>query len=168
MATETLYATSHITGSFVNPTNANGNTPSTWAGELNTNTSATSRWAIGDPTAALLSTTQTVNVRARKGSNSNNPDIQVNLYENGTLVQSVIATTAVTSTTGQTLTGTFNGSVISNQNNVEIEVVMSAAGGSPSARNSAQVAYIEVVFDVVVLADSLVVPRHPIRNLLVR
>jgi hypothetical protein len=141
---EFLYATSHLAGDFTNPDNAVGNTPTTWAGQLNTNTSQTSRWAIGDPVDPLTAAaTQTIRVVAKKGSNSGVPTIALNLYENGSLVQSILAATNVTSTTGQTLTGTFNTSAITNRNDVEIEVVMSAAGGSPSARNSAQISHIE-------------------------
>lgn len=148
MATETLYADAHLAGSFPNPNNAVGNTPTTWAGDLNVNSSYTSRWSIANTVDPLTSAaTHTVNVLARKGSNSGNPTIAINLYDNGTLVGTILAATNVTSTTGQTLTATFNTSQVSNAANVEIEVVQTSAGGSPSARNSAQVAYIEVVFD---------------------
>jgi hypothetical protein len=142
---EFLYATSHLAGTFTNPNNANGNTPATWAGPaLNTNTSETSRWAIGDPVDPLTgAATQTIRVVARKGTNSGNPTIALNLYENGSLVQSILAATNVTSTSGQTLVGTFNTSVITNRNNVEIEVVMTGAGGSPTVRNAAQISHIE-------------------------
>lgn len=140
--TETKYATSHITGTFSTPTNAVGSTAGTWAGDLNTNINYTSRWAMDDPSGAL-SGTQTISVLARKGSNSGTPTIALNLYENGTLVQSIAAATNVTSTTGQTISGTFSGAAITNRNNVEIEVVEVSAGGSPSARNSAQIDYIQ-------------------------
>jgi hypothetical protein len=139
---EFLYATSHITGDFDNPDNANGNTPLTWAGALNTNDSDTSRWAIDDASAALDGT-QTIRVVARKGSNSGVPTIAINLYEDGVLDSEILAATDITSTTGQTLTATFDGSAISDETLVEIEVVMSAVPGSGSARNSAQISHIE-------------------------
>lgn len=152
---EFVYATGHLAGDFTNPANAVGNTPSTWAGELNTNTSRTSRWAIGDPADPLTGgATQTIRVTARKGSNSNDPTIALNLYENGALVQSILAATTVTSTTGQTLTGTFPSSAVSDRAAVEIEVVMTAAGGSPSARNSAQVSRVEWEADTTAAAPS--------------
>lgn len=150
---ETLYATSHITGSFTNPTNAVGSGAGTWAGALNTSTNATSRWAIGDPVDPLTaSATQTIAVQARKGSNSGTPTIALNLYENGTLVRQIGSTTNVTSTTGQAVTGTFTSSEISDRTAVEIEVVMTAAGGSPSVRNSAQVDYIQWTADTTAAA----------------
>jgi hypothetical protein len=141
-STELKYASSHITGAFTNPTNAVGTSDSTWAGDLNTSTSYTSRWAMEDPSRAITGT-QTISVFAKKGSNSGNPTIAINLYESSSLVTSVVGDTSVTSTTGQTVSGTFNASIISNPNNVEIEVVQTAAGGGPSARNSAQIEYIE-------------------------
>jgi hypothetical protein len=136
--TETKWATSHITGTFTNPNNAIGATDGVWAGQLNTSTSQTSRWAMDNPSGPITGT-QTINVWAEKGSNSGTPTIALNLYENGTLVQSIAAATNVTSTTGMNITGTFNASAIGNPNNVEIEVVETAAGGSPSVRNSAQI-----------------------------
>lgn len=140
MAIENLYATSHITGSFTTPANAVGSATGTWAGALNTNTSATSRWAMGDPVDPLTTgATQTIRVVARKGSNTGTPTIAINLWENGALVSTILAATNVTSTTGQTLTATFASAAITNRANVEIEIVMTAVGGSGSARNSAQV-----------------------------
>lgn len=141
---EFLYATSHLAGDFTNPTNANGNTPTTWAGQLNTNSSQTSRWAVGNPVDPLTgSATQTIRVVARKGSNSKNPSITVNLYEGGSLVSEIVANTSITSTSGQTLTGTWTSEDVTNADNVEIQVVMTAQGGSPSTRNSAQISHIE-------------------------
>lgn len=150
---ETLYATSHLAGTFTNPANAVGNTPTTWAGALNTSTNATSRWAIGDPVDPLTSgATQTVVVWSRKGSNSGTPTIALNLYENGTLIRQIGTTSNVTSTTGQSVSGTFTSSEVTNRTAVEIEVVMTAAGGSPSVRNSAQIAYIEWTADTTAAA----------------
>jgi hypothetical protein len=144
MTVETLYASSHLAGAFSSPDNALGNSPSTWAGDLNTNASYTSRWALADPVDPLTpAATQTVRVLARKGSNTGTPTIALNLYENGSLVGSILGATSITSTTGQTLTATFNTGQIANGADVEIEVVQSAVGGSGSARNSAQIAYIE-------------------------
>ncbi|RJQ14830.1 hypothetical protein C4553_00010 [Candidatus Parcubacteria bacterium] len=146
-ATETKWASSHITGDFDNPNNALGASDGVWAGALNVNDNDTSRWAMEDPSGAITST-QTINVLARKGSNSGTPTIAINLYENGSLVQSVASATNVTSTTGQTISGTFDASVITNPNDVEIEVVMVSAGGSPSARNSAQIDSIEWIVEL--------------------
>jgi hypothetical protein len=145
---EFLYASSHITGSLANPTLALGEPDTLWSGVVNANTSATSRYAIADPVDPLTeSATQTVNVLARKGFNSNNPSVAVNLYVDGSPVGSLVASTTITSTTGQTLTGTFNSSEVADPADVEIEVVVSGAGGSPSARNSAQINHIEWVAD---------------------
>lgn len=147
--TELLYATSHLAGTFTSPDNANGNTPGTWAGQLNTNVSQTSRWAIGDPADPLTTAaTQTIRVVARKGSNTNDPQVALNLYESGVLVQSLVGNTTITSQVGQDVSGTFNTAAISDRIAVEVEVVMTAAGGSGTARNSAQISLIEWTADV--------------------
>jgi hypothetical protein len=142
--TNGLFAISHITGNVANPNNAVGNTPDTWAGSVNANVSATSRWLIAPPNGPLTGgATQTVKVVARKGTNSNDPTVSVNLFEDGTLISPLVASTPITSTTGQTLTGTFGSSAIRRPEKVEIQVVIAGAGGGPSARNSAQIATIE-------------------------
>lgn len=144
--TENRYATSHITGGASNPDNANGSADDIWAGDTNTNSSWTSRWAMDDPSGTITST-QIIRAFARKGSNSGTPTLAVNLYENGTLVQTIISATDVTSTTGQNIGGIFDASAITNQNDVEVEVVVNGVGGSPSTRNSAQIDYIEWVVE---------------------
>ena len=146
MAIELLYADAHLAGNFANPGNAIGNTPSTWAGVLNSNSSYTSRWSIANPVnPATSGATQTVRVTARKGTNSGTPTIQVNLYSSGSLVSSG-TTVNVTSTTGQVVTRTFTSSQIA-LNNLEVEVVQTGTGGSPSARNTAQISIIEFSAD---------------------
>jgi hypothetical protein len=153
--TEVLYATSHIAGTFTSPENADGNTPTTWAGQLNTNASQTSRWAIGDPVDPLTAAaTQTIRVVARKGSNSGTPTIALNLYEAGALVQSLVGATGVTDQVGQDITGNFDSSAITDRAAVEVEVVMSAVAGSGTVRNSAQVSLIEWTADTSVSADT--------------
>jgi hypothetical protein len=151
---EFLYATSHLAGSFSNPNNALDNTPTTWAGDLNTNSNYTSRWALGDPSGTLTGT-QTITVPARKGSNSGIPTIALNLYESGTLVQSLLAATNVTSTVEQLLTATFDASAITNGAFVEVEVVQTGASGSPSARNSAQISLIQWEASVLAAVEQL-------------
>lgn len=149
MATETVYADAHITGNFTNSGNAVGNTPTTWAGVTNENTSQTSRWSLANLTDPLATgQTHTVNVSARKGSNSGNPTLTINLYENGTLVSALASSVSITSTSGQVVTGTFSTSAITNPDNIEIEAACTAAGGNPSTRNAAQIAYIELVAEV--------------------
>ncbi|HAS84804.1 MAG TPA: hypothetical protein DCS23_01875, partial [Candidatus Yonathbacteria bacterium] len=141
-ATETKWASSHLSGTCTNPNNALSTTNGTWAGDTNANVSCTSDYAMDDPSGSLTGT-QTINVLARKGSQSGNPTLAIDLYENGSLVQSIVGATSVTSTSGQTVSGTFDGSVITNPNNVEVRIVIVGAGGAPSSRNSAQYDSIE-------------------------
>jgi hypothetical protein len=154
MATEVLYATSHITGGFSNPDNAVGNTPSTWAGDINVNVSATSRWAIGDSVDPLTPafTTHTIAVVMRKGGNSGNPTAVVRLFEDGTLVKT-LASATITSTTGQTLSGTFTTAEIGDRNNIEVEVAVTGAAGGGSVRNSAQVSHFVATLDTTEAAE---------------
>lgn len=135
---EILYASSHLSGNFSNPNNALGATDNAWAGVLNASTSATSRWAMSNP-VNIPEEIQTISVLCKKGSNSGNPTLAIKLYENGSLVSTILSATSVTSTTGQVLQATFSVDSISNWDNVEIQIVVVHVGGSPSVRNSAQV-----------------------------
>ncbi len=155
-ATETRWADMHIAGNIVNPDNALSATNGAWAGEVNTATSATSRYSMGDP-SGTLSGIQTISVLARKGSNSKNPTVAVNLYENGIFVQAIASAAAITSTAGQTVSGTFDASAITNGNNAEIEIVITGQGGSGSAKNSAQIDSIEWLVQYTVASPSLTV-----------
>lgn len=154
MATETLYATSHITGTCATPNNANGAPNAGWTTDTG-NTSWTSRWAMGDPVNALTSgATQVFEVYARKeAGQSGTPTVTVNVWENGSLI---VAGTArnVTSTTGAYYaSNAVTTANISNRNNVEIELVVAAAVGSPSARSSVQVDGIRWTADTTALAQ---------------
>lgn len=137
MATETLYATSHLAGTVATSANGLGAPNGTYTTDTAA-TSWTSRYAIGDPVGNLLST-QTITVRVRKDStNSGTPTATINLYENGTLVSALNTNVNVTSATSQDIVGTFAASAITNRNNIEIEVAVTAAGGGPSVRATVQ------------------------------
>lgn len=138
MAVQTVYIASSVSGTCANPGNALGNTPTTWAGTVNANTSWTHTWAFTNPTQTNLATgTQSVTLVARKGSNTGNPSVQFNVVRGGTPIASS-ATTTVTSTTGQNITATWFEPGASSQD-VTIVVTATAVGGSGSVRNSVQV-----------------------------
>lgn len=151
---ELLFADAHLAGDFPNPDDALGDDTGTWAGpDLNTNSSATSRWSMTDPVDPLTAAaTQTIRVHARRGSNSGIPSITVSLYESGTLVQA-IGNSSVNSQTGADIAFTFNTADVTSGADVEIEIVMTGAGGSPSVRNAAQVARISWTADTTEAAD---------------
>lgn len=136
MATGTVYATSHITGTATTPTAAVGAPDGTFTTDAD-NITWTSRWAMGDPVGNLTGT-QTITFTARKETGTSDPTISANLYQNGTLISSLLASTSVTSATSQTFVATFNGSVISNGAAVEIEVTGTQTGGAASARSTVQ------------------------------
>lgn len=148
MTLQTVYLASSVSGAATDPQNAVGNTPATWAGVANSNTSWTHRWSFTTPDNPDLTGNQAMVVRVRKGSNSGNPTVSsINVYQGGTQVYSHGSTT-VTSATGQDINLSWTPSGPSTQ--VDIEVVTSAVGGSPSARNSVQVAYASWVSQTVV------------------
>lgn len=138
MATEERYATSHLAGNFSNPANAVLAPDGTYTTDTS-NASPTSRWAMGDPSAGITGL-QAITVTCRKNASGGNgdPTLAINLYELGTLVTAVKPATAVTDAT-TTLQGNFDASVITNPADVEIELVVSGVGGSPSGRRTVQV-----------------------------
>lgn len=80
--------------------------------------------------------TQTINVRARKqnAGGGDTPTINsVDLYESGSFIREIIGSTGINSG-GQTLTGTFEASEISDPAAVEIRIVTTGAGILLAAR----------------------------------
>lgn len=161
MATQTLYLASSVSGNLTNPNNALGNTPTTWAGAVNTNTSDLHTFRLGNPTSALGPGTQSITMRVRKGSNTNNPTVTARVLDGETVLANPGATT-VTSTTGQDVTFTFTVPDGTNSQNLSFEYTMTASGGSGSARNSAQLAMVTWVADVA--APIVTLPKNHTYN----
>lgn len=131
------YAAAHLAGDFSNPTNAVGNTPTTWAGDLNTGTSRTSRWSMTPISEdGRCEGLNLIRVYARKGSNTGNPGMVLNLYEDGVLIRQLTPLTLITSTTLQEVIGTFDGGEVDSGLDIEIEVVMSAVPAAGMAASS--------------------------------
>ncbi|MDQ3275291.1 MAG: hypothetical protein M3Q39_09770, partial [Actinomycetota bacterium] len=143
MATQTLYAASSAGGTCTNPASALGAPDGAWAGDLNINSNWTHRWGVTDPTeTALAADTQTVVGRFRKGTNSGDPTItSLAVYQDGVLKQTVALGVLVTSTAGQDVTAPWSATSagITSSQGLSYEWVMTSAGGSGSARNSAQI-----------------------------
>lgn len=151
MATETLYATSHITGSCLTPNNALG-APNAVFTTNSGNSSWTSRWAIGDPVDPLSTANASVTVRMGKPSTGGGtPTVTITLYENGSSVAVLASGVSMPDSTSTDLGPyTFAQSLISNRNNVEIEIAVSGNGGGPNQR-TANVDSITVAFDTATL-----------------
>lgn len=145
MGAGTVYADSTISGTATNAQNAFGASDGVFTGDTG-NTSWTQRWGMGNPTGGALSGTQTVTFIVRKQSGTNNPTMTASLYQNGSLIQQILASTNVTSLTSQTVTATFTGSLITDPTNIEIEIATTAAGGSGAARAAVQVDSIALAY----------------------
>lgn len=128
---ETLYATSHLAGTCTTPNNALGVADGTWTENIDSD-DWTSRWAMDDPSSSLDTGTQTIEVAGRKSTAGagGDPAWVITLYENGSSV-GVIGSGSLTTDTG-TLTGTFNGSAITDETLVEIQIAATANGGGPN------------------------------------
>lgn len=137
-----VYATSHITGNVSDPDNALGLPDGVFTTDGNQQNNWTSRWAMDgiDPGAQPVAE-QLIIVRARKGSNSGDPEITViDLWENGVFVAAgVVVNGLVTETDEQQVTATFDGYLITNPDDVEIEITATRVTGSPSTRNSVEI-----------------------------
>lgn len=147
MGAEIVYADAQVSGSITTPANALGSTAGTWAGTPNQNINTTDVWSMANPTLPDLSAnTQTITVRARKGSNTGTPTLQVNVYEGATLRQSGV-TTNITSTTGQDVAVTFDGTAFTSANDLRVETVIVGTGGNAATRNSVEIDYIRANLD---------------------
>ena len=134
------YLTSSVSGGATNPNNANGAPDGTTTTDGNANNSWTHRWSFGNAPTALYGSPQPFTMRWRKGSNSGNPDVTaINIYVNGSLRQNIVGSTiSVTQTSLTDVTREYTGTAITSGDTVDIEIVVSAAGGSPSTRNSVE------------------------------
>jgi len=111
------------------------------------NTATVCRTSFPTPTAAPTDGVDLQEFRClvRKTDHSTDPDVRVELYENGSLVSTPIADQALSSTTGVVLSakwdsvslGTGDGSL------VEVRVVGTPGGGSPGNRASVEVGAVE-------------------------
>lgn len=137
MGVLTLYADASISGNVAGATNAFGAPDGTWTTTTG-NSNWTHRWGMQNPTAgSSINGTHTVTVRARKEvAQTGVPTIQVQLYQNGVSVKSLVSTSNVTSETGEDFSGTFTSADISSPNDLQIEIVTTSAGGSPSVRTA--------------------------------
>lgn len=146
MTVETLYADASVVGSVTGPENALGAPDNVWTTTTG-NTNWAHRWSMQNPVNPVMTGTHTITVRARKEpGQSGTPSIIVYLIINNggvdTNVKTLVASTSVTSTTGQDFSGTFTNADIAaygNPTHVEVTVDATSAGGSPSARTTVQV-----------------------------
>lgn len=125
------------------------------AGASNRTTSvrATFTTPTGPPTdgAGL----QSFRIQWRKTSQSTNPSCSVDLYESGVLITSnIVASTAVSSTTGVVVSGTWDSTSLTVNNGSGVEILVSCAvgGGTPGNRASGEVGAVEWVVDYTVSA----------------
>lgn len=127
MPTEQIYADGVLANNgCVDPANAQGASDAVWTG--NTGASWDCRWSMTNPSGDLTAlTTQFIRVRCRKSSNGGtNPTIQFDLYESGSFVKALFGPTAISSTTGSTVSGTFVRADLSDVSGAGIEVLVTA------------------------------------------
>lgn len=98
----------------------------------------------GNPTG-----TQSFRVQFRKTTPSTNPNCLVELYENGSFVAGVVASTAVSSTSSVVLSGTWSAASLGTANGSLVEAFVNCThgGGSPGNRAVGEVGAIEWVVD---------------------
>jgi len=143
MSIELVYAATHISGNFSNPSNALGNTPSTWAGTINDGKFEESIYRLVAPSGQLTGL-QTVRAIFRRGGNNNIPDGRVCLVDDTGALLTPDNRVPINSTVGQTVLITFDASLITDLNDIRMMVTSWGPGGGPNARNSAQVSHIEL------------------------
>lgn len=142
MTTETLYATSLTSGAVATSGNALGAVNGVFTTDTG-NVSWTARFALGDPSGTQANGTHTITLRVRKESTqSGAPTVtSITLYAGGVSLGAIGAGNwSVTSGTGQDVSATFAASLLSGRalSGIDVEIVVTGAGGSPSARTTVQ------------------------------
>ena len=112
----------------------------------------------GGPTAGAG--LQEFRVLVRKTNHSTDPMATVEVYENGSLVATLVSSVTVSSTTGTVLSGTWDSSILGTQNGslVECRVVGGTGSGSPNNRASLEVGAIEWNANVTFPAQNVTAP----------
>lgn len=116
---------------------------STWYTADDPGTEVTGRWGMQDP-SATLSGTQNVYIYVRHtGNGGDDAAFQLELYENGTEISTLIDTTvASTNTTGSEFSATWDASAVTNGADVEYRFASQSTGGMPGTRDVGELAYI--------------------------
>lgn len=142
MADQTVYFASEAGGTALNPNNAVGSTTGTWAGgPLNGSTGWTHSWAYSDPTdTQLRNESNNFTFWFRKGTNSGNPTVDISIIRGGVTLATSGART-ISSTTGQGIIVTYTPAAGESSQGLSVTITCTAAGGSPSVRNSAEIDY---------------------------
>ena len=146
-----VLASSNYTAPTVADIDDDPNSPDgLWLVGVDDGTDTDLRVEMGDPSNTLTAAaTQTVAVLVRKfATGGNDPTVTVELWESGAFVATLVGATTVTSETGAVVSGTFTDATIGNPNNVEVRVLGSRSGGSPSSRRSVEVGAIRWTADV--------------------
>lgn len=139
MATETLYATSLVSGAVSTPGNALGAPDGVFTTDVD-NVSWTARFAMGNPVGNTANGNHTITVRVRKETGNGTPTINaIRIYTSAGLLWENATGWSVTSTTGQTITA-YSASGLSGTDlsSVEVEIVTTGVGGSGSNRTCVQ------------------------------
>jgi len=99
----------------------------------------------GNPTEGVDLQEFRIWVRQQPDGAGADPTVSISLYEGGFLVSEVLATTAVSSTTGALYSGTWNANLLSTPDgsNVECYIYGSAVGGAPGNRCTVEVGAVE-------------------------
>lgn len=147
LAPDAILAQSGFTAGTVTDIDEDPDTPdANWlnvAGASNVSTSV--RVSFPSPSDSLSNGAglQEFRVQVRKTSQSTNPTCVVELYENGSLVSTVVSSTTISATDpGSVLSGTWD-STGRTASLIECNVVGTVGGGSPGNRASVEVGAIE-------------------------
>lgn len=161
MAIETLVpnvleALSNLTGSVGDVNNGVDTPDAVWLSEVDDELQTVARVEFvtptGSPTVGVDKQKFRVWARRSTTAGGNDPQLQINLWENDSFVATVMALADVTSLTGElfeatwdaTLLGTADGSL------VELHVIGARSGGAPANRRTVEFDEFEWVVDYVV------------------
>ncbi len=80
----------------------------------------------------------------RSASGGNDPDVDLALFESGSLVRTISTGTTITSDTGQLVTATWNANELAGDGtNAEFRIFGNRSGGNPSLRRTVEIGAVE-------------------------
>lgn len=136
-----VFTLTNLSGAYTDVDESPDSPDGLWLTAPGSNNATAVRASFGTPTVAPTGT-QTFRAWVRKTNHSTNPTAVVELYETGgALLATVVASTTITSLTGQMLSGTFAASLLATSNGsaVEMRIAGTVGGGNPNNRASVEV-----------------------------
>lgn len=153
LAPDVLITQTNLTGAVTDIDESPDSPDGVWLNEVDDALDTICHVSFGTPTGNPTTGAglQSFRIYCRRSTTTggNDPDLDIALYENGTLVSTLQTGVAITSLTGQLVTATWDASLLGTTDGslVELYLIGNRSGGGPSARRTVEFDAVEWAVD---------------------